>query len=408
MYKNYQEFIKSNLKLDMSRGKPSPEQLDLALSLLNETGISDQIKSSGTDCRNYGVQLGLPEVREFFASLLDVSMDQVVVEGNSSLALMHDVIVFALLYGTAGHSPWVSEKPITFICPVPGYDRHFSILEAFGIKMINVPLLEDGPDMDIVESLVSKDDSIKGMWCVPKYSNPTGTVYSADVINRLAAMNTAAADFRLFWDDAYHFHHLTDERIAIPNILDLCQTAGNPDRAIVFASTSKMTFAGSGLAILASSMANIDWWQKCVSVRTIGPDKLNQLRHLHFFQDSVSVDSLMDQHRAILKPKFDIVDAVFEEYLGKIEGVSWSKPLGGYFINLITPAGLAKRTIELAKDAGIVLTPAGATFPYGVDPEDKHIRIAPSFPSLDEIKLAAQGVSLSLLHAIEDQKDNIK
>jgi len=375
----------------------------LALPLLNEAGISDQIKSSGTDCRNYGIQLGLPEVREFFASLLDVPKNQIVVDGSSSLALMHDVIAFALLYGTPGNSAWRSDKAITFLCPVPGYDRHFSILEAFGIKMINVPLLEDGPDMDVVESLVSKDDSIKGMWCVPKYSNPTGAVYSEEVVSRLAAMNVAAADFRIFWDDAYHFHHLTEERITVPNVIDLCQAAGNPDRAIVFASTSKMTFAGSGLAMLASSITNVDWWQKCVSVRTIGPDKLNQLRHLRFFQNSISVDSLMDQHRAILKPKFDVVDSVFEEYLGKIEGVSWSKPLGGYFIDLITPPGLAKRTIELAKNAGIILTPAGATFPYGIDPEDKHIRIAPSFPNLDEIKLAAEGVSLSLQQAIDEK-----
>ncbi len=401
MYKNYQEFTKLNLKLDMSRGKPSPEQLDLALPLLKETGIADQIKSNGTDCRNYGIQLGLPEVREFFASLLDTPMNQVVVDGSSSLALMHDVIVFALLYGTPGGLPWRGDKPISFLCPVPGYDRHFSILEAFGIKMINVPLLEDGPDMDIVESLVSSDDSIKGMWCVPKYSNPTGTVYSLEVIKRLASMS-AASDFRVFWDDAYHFHHLTEERIAIANILELCQAAGNPDRAIVFASTSKMTFAGSGLAVLASSTTNIDWWQKCVSVRTIGPDKLNQLRHLRFFQNAMSVDSLMDQHRAILKPKFDIVDSIFEQYLGKIDNVSWSRPLGGYFIDLITPPGLAKRTIELAKNAGIILTPAGATFPYGIDPEDKHIRIAPSYPSIDEINLAAQGISLSLLQAMEE------
>ncbi|MEE9337295.1 MAG: aminotransferase [Methylococcaceae bacterium] len=405
MYKNYQEFSKLNLKLDMSRGKPSPEQLDLSLSLLNETGISDQIKSSDIDCRNYGIQLGLPEIRELFALLLDVPMNQVVVEGNSSLALMHDVIVFALLYGTPDNSPWSSNKPITFLCPVPGYDRHFAILEAFGINMINVPLLEDGPDMDLVESLVLDDASIKGMWCVPKYSNPTGTVYSSGIINRLASMSTAASDFRLFWDDAYRFHHLTEQRITIPNILDICQKAGHPDRTIAFTSTSKMTFAGSGLAILASSQTNIDWWQRCVSVRSIGPDKLNQLRHLRFFQNSVSIENLMDQHRSILKPKFDAVDSIFEKYLGELDNVSWSKPLGGYFINLITPPSLAKRTVELAKNAGIILTPAGATFPYGSDPDDKHIRIAPSYPNLDEIKLAAQGVSLALLHAITEQKD---
>jgi len=404
MHTNYQEFTKLNLKLDMSRGKPSPEQLDLSLPLLNEAGKPVQIISAGVDCRNYGIQLGLPEVRDFFAPLLEVPKSQIVVDGSSSLALMHDVIVFALLYGVAGNAPWRTEKTISFLCPVPGYDRHFSILEAFGIKMINVPLLEEGPDMDVVESLVREDASIKGMWCVPKYSNPTGTVYSAEVINRLAAMETAAADFRLFWDDAYRFHHLTEQRISIANIIEACQSAGNPDRAFVFASTSKMTFAGSGLAMLASSAANIDWWQKCVSVRTIGPDKLNQLRHLYFFRDIISVEDLMDQHRAILKPKFDSVDSVFEAYLGEIDNVSWSKPLGGYFIDLVTPAGLAKRTIELAKEAGIILTPAGATFPYGLDPEDKHIRIAPSYPSLEEIKLAAQGISLSLLHAIEEQK----
>ncbi len=402
MIKNYQEFTKLNLKLDMSRGKPSPEQLDLSLPLLNEISVSEQIKNSGVDCRNYGVQLGLPEVREFFAPLLEVPESQVVVDGSSSLALMHDVIVYALLYGIQGNSPWRGDKKISFLCPVPGYDRHFSILEAFGIEMINVPLLEDGPDMDIVESLIRDNDSIKGMWCVPKYSNPTGAVYSEEVINRLAAMKVAAADFRLFWDDAYRFHHLTEQRVSIPNIIEACQQAGNPDRAIVFASTSKMTFAGSGLALLASSVANIAWWQKCVSVRTIGPDKLNQSRHLHFFKHVVSVEDLMDQHRLILKPKFDIVDSIFEEYLGKIDNISWSKPLGGYFIDLITPPGLAKRTIELAKNAGIILTPAGATFPYGLDPEDKHIRIAPSFPSLDEIKLAAQGVSLALLQAISE------
>ncbi|MCF6205115.1 MAG: aminotransferase class I/II-fold pyridoxal phosphate-dependent enzyme [Methylococcaceae bacterium] len=389
----------------MSRGKPSPEQLDLSLSMLNKTDISNQITSNGIDCRNYGIQLGLPEVRDFFSSLLEVPSNQVVVEGNSSLSLMHDAIVFALLHGTPDNPPWLSSKPITFLCPVPGYDRHFSILEAFGINMINVPLLEDGPDMDLVESLVSNDASIKGIWCVPKYNNPTGTIYSEETINRLASMNAAASDFRLFWDDAYRFHHLTEQRITIPNIIDLCQSAGHPDRAIVFASTSKMTFAGSGLAILASSLSNINWWEQCVSIRSIGPDKLNQLRHLHFFQNSVGIDNLMNQHRLILKPKFDAVDSIFEEYLGKLNNVSWSKPLGGYFINLITPTGLAKRTVELAKNAGIILTPAGATFPYGSDPDDKHIRIAPSYPTLDEIKLAAQGVSLALLHAINEQEN---
>lgn len=402
MYKDYQEFTQLNLNLDMSRGKPSPEQLDLSLPLLKEPVLSDQIKNQKTDCRNYGIQLGLPEVRELFAPLLDVPANQIVVEGNSSLALMHDAVVFSLLYGVPESSPWSSQKPIKFLCPVPGYDRHFSIMDAFGIEMINVPLLNDGPDMDLVESLVRDDASIKGMWCVPKYSNPTGTVYSSEVIDRLASMNAAAPDFRLFWDDAYRFHHLTEQRITIPNILDVCQVAGNPNRALVFASTSKITFAGAGLAIFAASQTNIDWWQRCVSVRTIGPDKLNQLRHLQFFQHTISLERLMDQHRSILKPKFEAVDTIFEQYLGTLDDVSWSKPLGGYFINLITPPNLAKRTIALAKEAGIILTPAGATFPYGHDPDDKHIRIAPSYPSLDEITLAAQGIALALRHAIAE------
>lgn len=402
MPQNYQEFIKLNLKLDMSRGKPAPEQLDLSLALLNDTALSEPTTSNDIDCRNYGVQLGLPEARKLFASLLEIPMEQVVVAGNSSLELMHDAVVFSLLYGSAGNTPWLSDKPIKFICPVPGYDRHFAILEALGIVMINVALLADGPDMDLVESLVSQDASIKGIWCVPKYSNPTGTVYTPEVIQRLAEMKSAAPDFRLFWDDAYHFHHLSDVRIEIANIIDFCATAGHPDRAMVFASTSKMTFAGAGVAVLAASPANIAWWQRCTSVRSIGPDKLNQLRHVRFLKDAAHVEQLMDQHRALLKPKFDAVNSIFQDYLGDLEEVSWSQPLGGYFVNLITPPGFAKRTIELAKKAGIVLMPAGASFPYALDPDDKHIRIAPSYLSLEEVTLAGQGVSLALLEAIAE------
>ncbi len=394
----YAAFKQQGLKLDMSRGKPSPEQLDLSNALL---GAMDGYKAGdGTDTRNYGGAVGLPEARTLFGSLLDVPAAHVVVDGGASLALMHDSIVFAMLYGVPGHPSWASQAPISFLCPVPGYDRHFSICEALGIKMINVPMSEHGPDMDLVEKLVAADPSIKGMWCVPKYSNPGGNVYDVDTVARLAAMTAAAPDFRLIWDDAYRFHHLGDEKVTVANILEACAKAGHPDRAIVFASTSKITFAGSGLAALASSSANIHWWQNHVSVRSIGPDKINQLRHVRYLKDKANVERLMEAHRQLLKPKFDIVLEQFQRYLGDIEGVSWTTPRGGYFIDLVTPPGFAKRTVALAREAGITLTGAGAAFPYGKDPQDSHIRIAPSFPSLPEITEAAKGIALSLRLAL--------
>jgi len=390
----YDAFKQLGLKLDMSRGKPAPEQLDLSSALLQQ--LDGFTAADGTDTRNYGVASGLPEARALFASLLDVPAAQVVVDGNASLALMHDAIVFCLLYGIAGHAPWSQQQPVTFLCPVPGYDRHFSICESLGIKMISVPLSNDGPDMDLVEKLVAGDASIKGMWCVPKYSNPSGAIYSAEVVQRLAAMKTAAPDFLLLWDDAYRLHHLSEQKHATINVLEACERAGNPDRAIVFASTSKITLAGAGLAALASSAANIAWWQRKTSVRTIGPDKINQLRHVRFLKDRANVEALMERHRQLLKPKFDAVLAQFDAYLGGIGGVSWTRPHGGYFIDLVTPPGCAKRTIALAKELGITLTSAGAAFPYGNDVEDRHIRIAPSFPSLDEISQAAKGIALAL------------
>jgi DNA-binding transcriptional MocR family regulator len=394
----YQAFKQQGLKLDMSRGKPAPEQLDLSNALLNAT--PDFKAADGTDTRNYGGAVGLPEARALFASLLDVPAAQVVVDGNSSLALMHDTIVFNLLYGAPGNTPWAKQGDITFLCPVPGYDRHFAICEALGIKMINVPMHDHGPDMAEVERLVASDASIKGMWCVPKYSNPGGVVYSDEVVRRLAAMKTAAPDFRLIWDDAYRFHHLGGGAAAMVGIIDECAKAGHPDRAIVFASTSKVTLAGAGLAALASSPANIAWWSKHVSVRTIGSDKINQLRHVRFLKDRAAVEALMNQHAAILKPKFDAVLAQFAALLGEVAGVSWTHPQGGYFIDLLTPPGKAKRTVELAKEAGITLTPAGAAFPYGKDPQDRHIRIAPSFPSLGDITEAARGIALCLRVAV--------
>ncbi len=394
----YDSFKKLGLNLDMSRGKPSPEQLDLSNALLRDLGGFKA--ADGTDTRNYGGAVGLAEARTLFASLLDVPAAQVVVDSSASLSLMHDVIVYGMLHGMPGHAPWVAQQPISFLCPVPGYDRHFSICESLGIKMINVPMNARGPDMDLIEKLVAADASIKGMWCVPKYSNPSGAVYSDETVRRLAAMTTAAPDFRLLWDDAYRFHHLGEEKIVVPNILDACEKAGHPDRAFVFASTSKITFAGSGIAALAASPANFHWWQRHVSIRSIGPDKVNQLRHVHFLKDKAHVEALMEAHRHLLKPKFDAVLAQFAENLRNVKGVNWTHPRGGYFIDLVTPHGAAKRTVALAREAGITLTPAGAAFPYGNDPDDSHIRIAPSYPSLTEITQAAKGISISLKLAI--------
>jgi DNA-binding transcriptional MocR family regulator len=396
----YDEFKQRGMKLDMSRGKPSPEQLDLSESLLGP--LEDWKAADGTDARNYSLVLGLPEARAFFGSLLEVPASQVVAEGNSSLALMHDVIVYALLHGLPGGTPWRAQPQISFLCPVPGYDRHFAICEAYGIKMIPVRMDARGPELAAVQRLVANDASIKGMWCVPKYSNPGGTVYGDDIVHALAGLKCAASDFVLMWDDAYRLHHLTERKIGVANVLEACAQAGNPDRAIVFASTSKITFAGAGIAALASSPANVAWWQKHVSIRTIGPDKVNQLRHVRYLKDRATTEALMDRHRALLKPKFDAVEAQFTAQLGSMPGVSWTHPEGGYFIDLVTPPGRAKRTVELAKALGITLTPAGAAFPYGKDPDDRHIRIAPSFPSLEEITLAAQGVALALRLAVQE------
>jgi DNA-binding transcriptional MocR family regulator len=399
---SYDDFKQLGIRLDMSRGKPAPEQLDLSRALLEEAGTVGFLSRDGIDCRNYGHGLGLPEAREFGASLLDVSATQVVAGGNSSLELMHDVLAFAMLHGVPDGEAWRRQIEVAFLCPAPGYDRHFAICEALGIRMIAVPFNDDGPDMDFVEAQVRDDASIKGMWCVPLYSNPTGAIWSAEVTQRLATMQTAAPDFRLMWDDAYRFHHLTDVKHATPDILAACAEAGHPDRALMFASLSKVTLAGASIAFLASSQRNVAWWQKHVSIRTIGPDKLNQLRHMRFLRDRAGLERLMERHRALLKPKFDAVVATFGTLLGGVPDVSWNEPQGGYFISLYVPRGLAKRTVALAAEAGLVLTPAGAAYPYGIDPDDSHLRIAPTFPSLDEVRQAAQGIALAVLRAIEE------
>jgi DNA-binding transcriptional MocR family regulator len=404
----YNAFKARRLDLNLTRGKPASAQLDLSAELLALPGANDFAAQDGTDCRNYGILQGLPEARRLFSDVMGAPADQVVVANNSSLALMHDAIAFSLLKGTCDSSaPWSVQGPITFLCPVPGYDRHFRICQDYGIRMIPIALNDDGPDMDAVERLVAQDASIKAMWCMPKYSNPTGTIYPDAVIERLASMTTAAPDFRLLWDNAYVVHHLTDQRIEIANVLELCARHGNPNRAFVFASTSKITLAGAGLALFAASSANVKWLLARLTPRTIGPDKINQLRHVRFLKDAAGIQSLMDRHRTIIAPKFATVLEVFDEMLADVPDVSWTKPKGGYFISLSVPGGCARRVVALAKEAGLELTPAGATHPLGQDPDDRVIRIAPTFPELPDVAQAAEGVAWCVLMAAAERVGKI-
>ena len=398
---DYDAFKAKGLKLDLTRGKPSPAQLDLSAELLSLPGRADYLGEGNNDARNYGGLQGLPEARRLFSGILGAPPEQVVVANNSSLSLMHDTIVYALLKGTCDSSaPWSKQGEISFLCPVPGYDRHFAVCAEYGIKMIPVAMKEDGPDMDEVEGLVARDASIKGIWCVPKYSNPTGAVYSDAVVERMAAMKTAAPDFRVYWDNAYSVHHLTDERIEIASILDLAARHGNPNRPLVFGSTSKITFSGSGLAMMAASKDNVKWLLARLTPRTIGPDKINQLRHVRFLKSEAGIMELMDRHRALIAPKFRKVLDVFAEKLSDTPGVSWTTPKGGYFISLEVPRGHARKVIALAKEAGVQLTPAGSTHPYGNDPNDSTIRIAPTFPELSEVSEAVEGVAMCVRLAI--------
>lgn len=392
-------FRAQGLKLDMTRGKPAPDQLDLSNSLLALPGNGDYFSAAGEDARNYGNLQGLKEARALFAPILGAPPEDIVVGDNSSLAMMHDSVVYALLKGVPGSArPWSKEASPAFICPAPGYDRHFAILEEFGIRMLPVALTGDGPDMDAVEALAA-DPSVKGMWCVPKYSNPTGDIYSAETVARLAAMETGAPDFRLFWDDAYSVHHLTETRHEISNIIEACARAGHPDRAFVFASTSKITLAGAGLAFFASSPANVRWYLASASKRSIGPDKLNQLRHVRFLRDAAGIHRHMDAHRALIAPKFAAVAEALERHLARTGAARWSKPEGGYFISVEATPGTAARVVELAKSAGVALTPAGATWPLGNDPNDSNLRLAPTFPSLAEVRDASEGIALCILLA---------
>jgi DNA-binding transcriptional MocR family regulator len=408
LQENYDAFKARGLKLDLTRGKPGPAQLDLSAELLSLPGVHDFIAEGGVDTRNYGGLQGLIEVRRLFSGMMGAPAEQIVAANNSSLALMHDSVVYSLLKGTCDSTtPWSKQGEISFLCPVPGYDRHFTICQDYGIRMIPVAMKEDGPDMDEVERLVAEDSSVKGMWCVPKYSNPTGTVYSDATIERLAAMKTAAPDFRLYWDNAYTVHHLTSEPIEIANILELSARHGHANRAFVFASTSKITLPGAGLSLFAASPDNVKWLSSRLVPRTIGPDKINHLRHVRFLKDAAGITRLMDQHRALIAPKFQKVLDTFAEKLSGVANVSWTKPKGGYFISLEVGKGCAKRVVALAKEAGVVLTPAGATHPYGKDPDDRIIRIAPTFPDLKEVAQAAEGVAICvLLAAAEAGREN--
>jgi DNA-binding transcriptional MocR family regulator len=398
--RRYDEFKKRGLKLDLTRGKPSGAQLDLASTLLSLPGDGDYTAADGTDCRNYGGLQGLRELRTILAPLFGATADQVVLGGNSSLGLMHDTMVYALLTGVRGGvGPWSKEPRLAFLCPVPGYDRHFAICEQFGIEMITVPLSEDGPDMEAVERLVGQDAGIKGMWCVPKYSNPSGAVYSNACIERLAAMKSAAPDFRLFWDNAYAVHHLTDDRIEIASIIEACARHGHGDRPFVYGSTSKITLAGAGVALFAASGGNVAWYLDRMGRRTIGGDKINQLRHARFLRDAEGLLQQMERHRAIIGPKFARVVEVFSAELAGAGVASWTAPRGGFFISLDVLDGCAREVVRLAKEAGVELTPAGATYPYGRDPRDRNIRIAPTFPDLETVGRAAEGVALSVLLA---------
>lgn len=389
--KEYAEAKAKGLALDMSRGKPSAKQLDVSLGLLDTINSSSDLKAlDGTDCRNYGVLDGIPEAKKLMADMMGTTPDHVIVYGNASLNIMYDQISRAYTHGILGNTPWCKLDKVKFLCPVPGYDRHFAITERFGIEMINIPMSESGPDMGMVEEYVSKDASVKGIWCVPKYSNPQGYTYSEETVKRMAALKPAAEDFRIFWDNAYVIHDLYDDnKDEIADIISECEKAGNPDMVFEFASTSKVSFPGSGIAALATSANNIADIKKQLTIQTIGHDKLNQLRHVRFFKDINGLKEHMRKHAEFMRPKFEAVESVLEEELGGLGIGSWTEPKGGYFISFEAMDGCAKAIVVKCKEAGVKLTGAGATFPYGKDPKDSNIRIAPSFPTPEEMKQAA-------------------
>ncbi|MDL2301815.1 aminotransferase class I/II-fold pyridoxal phosphate-dependent enzyme [Lachnospiraceae bacterium OttesenSCG-928-D06] len=386
----YEDAKGKGLKLDMSRGKPSPAQLELGMGMLDTlNSASDMIAEDNVDVRNYGGLDGIKEAKKLMADMIDVDWTQVIVCNNASLNIMYDMISRSMTHGVMGSTPWCKLEKVKFLCPAPGYDRHFAITQLFGIEMITIPMTQDGPDMDMVEELVSSDEAIKGIWCVPKYSNPQGYTYSHETVRRFAKLNAAAEDFRIYWDNAYAVHHLyEDKQDELLEILSECEKAGNPNLAFVFTSTSKVSFAGAGISALASSIANLDWVRKFMTIQTIGSDKINQLRHVRYFKDIHGINDHMKKHGALLREKFEAVEQILDKELSGLSVGTWTKPRGGYFISFDAIPGCAADIVKMCKEAGMVLTGAGATFPYGVDKNDSNIRIAPSFPSPEEMKEA--------------------
>lgn len=392
LQEKYEEEQSKGLSLNMARGKPGFSQLALSMKMLDEINSSSDMRTLlGNDTRNYGDLDGIGECRQLMADMMETKKENIVVYGNSSLNIMYDTVSRSMTHGVNGSTPWCKLDKVKFLCPVPGYDRHFKITEFFGIEMINIPLLDDGPDMDLVEQYVNTDPAVKGIWCVPKYANPTGISYSDNVIKRFAALKPAAEDFRIFWDNAYCIHHLyMDKKVHILNIIDECEKAGNPDMVYMFGSTSKITFPGSGVSAIATSPKNVEFIKKQLTVQTIGHDKINQLRHTRFFKNIDGMKAHMDKHAEILRPKFEAVINEFDRELSGLEIGTWTRPVGGYFISFDALDGCAKAIVAKCKEAGVVLTGAGATFPYGKDPKDSNIRIAPSFPEPEELEAAAR------------------
>lgn len=390
--KMYEDAKGKGLKLNMARGLPSAEQLDMEADFFNTLNPTVNFKSeAGIDCRNYGELIGITEARKLMGDMLEIPADNVFVFGNSSLNVMYDTVARSVIHGVCGSTPWCKLDKVKFLCPVPGYDRHFAITEQFGIEMINIPMKADGPDMDMVEQYVNNDPAVKGIWCVPKYSNPQGVTYSDEVVLRFANLKPAAEDFRIYWDNAYAIHHLYDDKQdQLIEILDACTKAGNPDMVFKFCSTSKVTFPGSGIAALGASTNNLDFIKKIMTVQTIGHDKLNQLRHVRYFKDFAGMKAHMKKHAEILRPKFELVLAELEKGLGGLEIGEWTKPIGGYFVSFQAVDGCAKKIVAMCKDAGVTLTGAGATYPYKNDPQDSNIRIAPTFPPIDELAKALE------------------
>ena len=396
--KQFEEVKAKGLTLDMSRGKPGTDQLDLAMPMLDLVYGQSQMKcENGMDCRNYGVLDGIPEAKKLMSAMIGTDPEHVIVFGNSSLNIMFDTVSRCMLKGVLGGTPWCRLEKVKFLCPSPGYDRHFKVTEFFGVEMVTVPMLPTGPDMDVVEKLVSQDASVKGIWCVPKYSNPQGYTYSDETVRRFANLKPAAPDFRIFWDNAYCVHHLyEEEQDTLLNILEECQKAGNPDMVYEFASTSKVSFPGSGVSVMAASKENLDEVRKYLTTQTIGHDKINQLRHVKFFKDAQGIQDHMRKHADLIRPKFEAVLETLQRELGGLEIGQWTTPRGGYFISFDAMEGCAKAIVAKAKEAGVVMTGAGATFPYGKDPKDSNIRIAPTLPSAQELATATEVFVLSV------------